>query len=121
MKNKKRIPQRNEKTSGNQALQKKFNQMDKHLGRPPRLILRTILKIDKRRTQTKRWEDKKIDDDGQGLTSERWYRQTICVKKRRSIEDSMEASIQELTDYVKKWKWRLITAASTDNVRTNKK
>ena len=37
------------------------------------------------------------------------------------IEDSLEASIQELKDYIKKSK-RLTTAAcnSTDNVRTNR-
>ena len=61
----------NEKTSRNQALQQKSHQRGKHLGSPPCKILVTILKMDERGTQTNGPENKKIDDDTQGLTSER--------------------------------------------------
>ena len=61
----------NEKASQNQTLQQKYHQGDKHLGYFPCKILRTILKMDKVRTQTNGPEDKKVDDDTQGLTSER--------------------------------------------------
>ena len=65
-------------------------------------------KIDKGGT-LKNWpEDKKVDDNAQGLTSERCLRQTLCIEKRRrklaSIEDSMDASIWRVEDYIKKSK-----------------
>ena len=59
----------------------KSHQMVKHLVCPPYKILGKILKMDKGGTQTNGPEDKKIDDDTQGLTSERWLR--LRVKKRR--------------------------------------
>ena len=43
----------------------------------PRKILWTILKINKRGTQTNRLKDKKIDEDAKTFISERWYRQTV--------------------------------------------
>ena len=67
-KNEERVSQTKEKTSGNQALQQESHQRDKHM--------------DERRTQTNELEDKKTNDDAQGLTSDRWHRQTIKVKKR---------------------------------------
>ena len=81
-KNKKRVPQTNKKTSRNQTLQQKSHQRNKQLSCPPCKILGTILKMDMGRTQTNGSEDKKVDD-AQGLTYERCYKQTICVKKRR--------------------------------------
>ena len=55
------------------------------------------------------------------MTSERWNRKTICVKKR-GIEDSVDASIQRPEDYIKNRKDRLITAENnnTNNIRTNR-
>ena len=47
--NKKRVLQTNKKTSQNQTQSQKFHQKNKHLSTK---ILRTILKMDKRRTQT---------------------------------------------------------------------
>ena len=45
-------------------------------------ILKTILKMDKGRTQTNGSEDKKAGYDAPGSISERWLPQTICVEKR---------------------------------------
>ena len=50
-KNNERVLQTNEKTSGNQALQKKFHQWDKNLSRLAHKILGTILKMKKGGTQ----------------------------------------------------------------------
>ena len=59
-KNKKRVPQKNEKVSRDQALQQKSHQRSKHLGSFPYKILGAILKIDKKGTQTNGPEDKKF-------------------------------------------------------------
>ena len=53
------------------------------LGSPSCKILGTNVKIDKRETLTNGQKDKKVDDGAQGLTSKRWYKQTLCIKKRR--------------------------------------
>ena len=53
-------------------------------GDSPCKIFRTILKRDTGETQTKGAKDKKNDDDVQGITYERWHRQTVCVKKRKN-------------------------------------
>ena len=71
-KEKKKNPQ--EKTSRNQTTK---------LRSPPCKILETILKVDQRRTLTNRQENKKTHDDAPDLISQRWHRQTGCVKKRR--------------------------------------
>ena len=88
-------------------------------------ILRTIPKGDKVRPQTNGPKDRKVDDDLQGLTYERWNKQIVSLKKRKlaSIEDSMDASIWRLKDHIKKSKERRITVASNsiDNIRTNRK
>ena len=67
---KKRLPQMNEKASRNQTLHQESHQTDKHLGCLPCKIRRTIFKMGKR-TQTNRPEEKKADDNAQGLTPER--------------------------------------------------
>ena len=51
-KNKKRVQQTNERASRNQVLQPKSHHRDKHLGSPPCKILETVLKIDKKVSQT---------------------------------------------------------------------
>ena len=66
-----------------------------------------IIVIDKRRNSTNGPENKKTQDDAKDLTSQRLYRQTICVKKRRgrgftNIENSINTSIRHLKDYIKK-------------------
>ena len=48
------------------------------------MILGTILKMDKGRIQIKGPEDKKVDNDGHGITSDRSHSETICVKKRKT-------------------------------------
>ena len=55
----------------------------KHEGIPPFNILGTILKIDKSGDQTNIPENKKVDDDTQGLTSEIWNRFYVSRKKGR--------------------------------------
>ena len=45
--------------------------MNKHLGSPPNNTLGTNLEIDKGRTSINEPEDKKVNDDIQGLTSKR--------------------------------------------------
>ena len=106
----------NEKTFRNQPLQQKSCQRNKHQGSPSWTILRIILEMDKGRTSTNRQENKKTDDDKLGFTSERWYRQTICVKRRRrkSIEDSKGALIWGLESFIKKSKERLITVVNNN-------
>ena len=67
--------------------------------------------------------DKKVDDNLQGVTSERW----LYVSRKRggrgliSIGDCTEVSIQGLEHYIKKNKEGLITVANniTDNIGTN--
>ena len=67
----KRVSQKNRKASQNKAQQQKAHQRDKHLGSPPLQEIWNSLKIDKKGTQTNGLEDKKVDNDAQGLTSER--------------------------------------------------
>ena len=56
---------------------------NKHPGRNPSKIFRAILKMDKSGTQTNEPVDKKVDDEEQVVKFGRWYRQTLCIKKRR--------------------------------------
>ena len=77
------VREKNKTTSQNLAVQQKSNPRNIHLARIPCKILSAILKIDIGRTQTNWPKDKTDDDNEQGLTSERWNRQTIYVKKRR--------------------------------------
>ena len=70
-KNDRRVPQTNEKTSQNLALQQIPHQRNKHLDSIPCKILGTILKMDKGITQTNGQVNKKVDNDEQGFTSER--------------------------------------------------
>ena len=62
---------KDKKTSRNQALKRKSHQWSKHLGSSSCKTLGTILKIDKRGTQTNESKEKEIDDHSQGLISER--------------------------------------------------
>ena len=108
-------------------MQKRSHQKNKHQGSPSSKTLGTILKMDKEGTKTNGPGNKKADDDVQGLTSERWHRQIMYVKKRRrrgldNIEESAEASIRGLENYIKKNKERLITETNncTYNMRTNR-
>ena len=67
--------------------------------------------MDKRKVKQ---EDKKVDENAQGLTSKRWQRQTNGSRKEGG---------RGLTIYIKKSKEKLITADSnsTDNTRTNRR
>ena len=47
---KKRIPQENEKTTRNQTTLQEFHQRDKYLDCPPYKLLKTIIKMDERKT-----------------------------------------------------------------------
>ena len=73
------MPETTEKASGNQARQQKSHHRYKHLGAASCKIFGTIHKMDKERAKTNGQEGKKVDDDAQGLTFERWQRQIICV------------------------------------------
>ena len=82
--------------------------------------------MDKGRTRTNEPDDKKVNDNVQGLTFKNWHRQYVSRKEKgrefSSIEDSVDASIWWLKDYIKKSKERLITVAhnSTDNTKKNR-
>ena len=58
-----RVPQKNKKTPGNQALLQKFHHSDKHLASPPCKIFWGILKMDKGGNQTSKPKNKKDYDD----------------------------------------------------------
>ena len=58
----------NKKDLWNQTLKLKSQQRDKQQSCSPSKILETILKMGKGRTSTNGLEDKKVDDDAQGLT-----------------------------------------------------
>ena len=77
--------------------------------------------MDKGGTQTNEPKDKKIDDD-RGTNTHRLYVSRKGGRGLFSIEDSVDASIRRLEDYIKMSKERLITAAnnSTDNIGVNK-
>ena len=81
----KRVPQKNKKTCWNQTQQQEPHGVNIYLTSTPRKILRTLLKIDKRETQTKRPKYKEINDNAQGLTPEKGQR--LFVKKKKE-EDS---------------------------------
>ena len=85
--------------------------------------------MDQKRTQTNRPKSKKVDNSEQGLTSEKWHyidRRYVSRKEGGrglvNIEDCVDASIQELKDYVKKIKEKLIPAAndSIGNIRLDR-
>ena len=98
----KRVSQTNEKTSRNQTLQQESNQRDKHLAGLPC----KILEIDTWRTIGP--EDKKFNDDAQGLTPERWHRLFVSKKEgERGVtnkEDSTDAAIRGYKHYIKRVK-----------------
>ena len=54
-----------------QTTKQKSHQKDKYLSCPPRKMLRTILKVDERRTLTNEPENKKAHDGSLGLTFKR--------------------------------------------------
>ena len=62
----------------------------KSLGNPPCKPLRTILKIDKGKTQTNGPKGKKVDDNAQGLTFARLNRQTICQEGGRGLANTVK-------------------------------
>ena len=70
-KNNKRVPQKNEKTSGNQTQPEKSRHKDKHLGSPPCEILGIIYKMDLGGIQTNGPKDKEINVNEEGFTHER--------------------------------------------------
>ena len=82
-KNKKRVPQKKEKDFRNQLCSRNLMKGIKHMDSPPCKLLGTILKMNKEGAQTNVPKDKKIDDDTQGLTSEKLHRQIVSVQKKR--------------------------------------
>ena len=80
----------------------------KHLGCLPHKIVGTILEVDEGRTSTNESENKKTNDDAQGLTLERWHRLDVSRTERgrglASIGDSVVASIRRPEDYLKRAK-----------------
>ena len=69
--------------------------------------------MDEGGTQTNGPEEMKVDD-AQGLTSERWHMQTVCVKKKQMMRICLHWRLcgyikaQGLKDYIEKSKERLI-------------
>ena len=66
---------------------------------------------------------KNVDDYAQSFTSEKWQRQTPCVKKERgrgpsSVKNCVVTSTQGPEDYIKKGKERLIAAANKGICKT---
>ena len=59
-----RIPQEDEEITRNLTTKQKSHQRDEYLGCPSRKILKTIIKVDQRRTSTNGPENKKTHDDG---------------------------------------------------------
>ena len=81
-------------------------------------IFRTLLKMNKERTQTNEPEDKKADDNAKGLTSKKDI-DRLCVSRKEggrglvSIEDCVDASTWSLKDYIEKNKQRPVRALAT--------
>ena len=64
---------------------------------------------------------KKADDDACDFTPVRWYRQTTCVKKKEgltSVEDSVNALIRGVEDYIKNSKEILINSTGNNSEET---
>ena len=81
--------------------------------------------MDNRVTQIKGPEDRKVDDDAQGLASKRWHKQTISLKKKEDEEYSTAltiAWIYQSENYIKKSKERqmIVASNSTDNIKINR-
>ena len=81
------------------------------MGSTPCKILMTILKIAKRRIQTNRMKDKKIDDYAQGSTAKRWHKLNVSRKEEgKSIASIKGLWMQQYNDsrtYIKKSKDKL--------------
>ena len=80
--------------------------------------------MDQGRTSTNEPENKKTNDDAQGLISERWHRETYVSRKEKrrgfaSIENSVDTSIQGLKECIKKNRGRLISATKKQNKTKN--
>ena len=73
--------------------------------------------MDKEWTQKNRLKDKKINNNAQGLTLEKWHGETISIKKKG------DTSVHGLKGSVKKSKERLVIVSSNSisNVGTNRK
>ena len=121
---KEKKPQKNEKTTRDQTTSQKSYQRDKHLGYSSRRILGTILEVDEGRTATN-GAKKKINDDA--LHSRDDVERLYVSRKKGGrgsaiIEDSVDASIRRLKDYIKKSWRRFITVTwnNTDKTRINR-
>ena len=114
-KKKRRVSQEQEKTFRYQDLQHKSHQRKKHFCSPSCKLPRTILKMDKRRTQKNGPMDKKIDDNAQDDTDILHVSRKVRGRGLISIEENVDSSIRGFKDYIQKNKERLITAASNKN------
>ena len=120
LKNEKRVSQMNGKIS------LKTHQRNKYLGYPRHKLQRTILKMDKRGTQTNGSEYKKVDEDSQGFISERWHKLYVSRKEREriptSIEDSVNVSSRTRRLHIKEQRKNTYTAInSTGIISTNRR
>ena len=82
----------------------------------------TILYVNKGETRTNKQMDKEINNNAQCLTSKRWNRRIICVKKGIEIELSgVDISTQGLEKFIKKSWERLFATGSKRNrkIRNN--
>ena len=71
-------------------------------------------------------QNKKTNDDEQGLTSDRWQTDYMCQEKEEvdspTLKIASSQSIRGIEDYIKKCKERLITVTrnSTDRIKINR-
>ena len=118
MEKKRKTPLKNEKTSKNQALHQKSYQKNTYFGSTPCNIFGTILKMVLGGIQTNETKDKKVNDHADGLTSERWHRQSLGAKNRRSKRTRQHWRLRRWINtrnrehHKKKPKEKLITTAN---------
>ena len=119
-KSKKRLLQKNEKTSRKQTIQQKSHQRNKYLDSLFCNILWTIFQIDKEGTQINGTKDKEIDDNAH----RRWHKQTVWIMKIRKKRTSWYRGIRVCNNsrirgiHKRKEQERLIRAAKNSNVKT---
>ena len=77
--------------------------------------------MDKKQTKKDRPKNKKIDGDAQGFTLDidRFYA-SRKEEEVASFEECVDAKIQQLEEYTKKSKEKLIIATSYSNINQNK-
>ena len=125
-KNLKRASQKNQKITRNKTLEQEPCQRDKYLGCPPCKILGTILEVDREELKQMEQRTRKLMTVYKALhlrydVDRRYVSRKEGGRGLSSIEDSVDASMQWLGDYIEKCRGWLITATrnNTKNTRTS--